>query len=106
VLWRDSCYHAMGNCRSMEDKRKLMTTRTTTIRIHDAQLRLLEVIANHDGVSVADVQRAAFSAYIDARAQADDALLTARGEIAADWRDKDEARKKEALQEALGESVT
>jgi alpha-D-ribose 1-methylphosphonate 5-triphosphate synthase subunit PhnG len=83
-----------------------MTTRTTTIRVHDAQLRLLEVIANHDGVSVADVQRAAFSAYIDARAQSSDALLSARDEVAADWRDKDEARRREALQNALGQSVT
>ena len=83
-----------------------MTTRTTTIRVQDAQLRLLELIAQHDGVSVADAQRAAFSAYIDERAKGDDDLRTAREEVDAEWRGKDEARSREARQKALGESVT
>lgn len=83
-----------------------MTTRTTTIRVHDAQLRLLELIAQHDGVSVADAQRAAFSAYIDERVQGDEGLRAARDEVDAEWRDKDETRSREARQKALGESVT
>ncbi len=82
-----------------------MKTRTTTIRIHDAQLRFLELIAEHDGVSVADVQRAAFTAYSEERAQANKELSTARDRVAEEWKDEDDARRQETLQRALGESV-
>jgi hypothetical protein len=82
-----------------------MKTRTTTIRIHDAQLRFLEQIAEHDGVAVADVQRAAFRAYSEARAKTDPKLAALRDRVAEEWKDEDDARRRETLQRALGEGV-
>lgn len=82
-----------------------MKTRTTTIRLHDAQLRYLELIAEYDGVSVAEVQRDAFTAYGEARAQADRELFRMRERVAAEWKDADDERRREALQRALGESI-
>ena len=79
-----------------------MATRTTTIRVHDAQLQLLETIAERDNVSVADIQRTAFSEYIDRRVKTDEALKTARERVIAEWQDKGQARTQEALEKAVG----
>lgn len=82
-----------------------MKTRTTTVRVEDAQLRLMELIAERDGVSLADAQRAAFTAYIEAQAKADDEVLAARDKVAEEWKDEDEIRRREKLQRTFGESV-
>ena len=82
-----------------------MKTRTTTVRVQDAQLRLMELIAERNGMSLAEAQRAAFSAYIEAQANADDEVLTARDKVAEEWKGEDEVRRREALQRTFGESV-
>jgi hypothetical protein len=56
-------------------------SKTTTIRIQESQAQMLSAIAEHDEVSLADVQRAAFAEFVELRAQQDPSFAQTRAEV-------------------------
>lgn len=56
-------------------------TRTTYIRMAEAQSTMISRIAEHDGVSPADVMRAAFAEFVELRAQQDPSFAQTREQM-------------------------